>query len=132
LKSFRSYFPHLFRFLPILADFGKFPSHRFSHSVVPFFIYLSFNPPHNQSHNMIDFRLIQSPALLYCMPLLNAPPATCGCRMLSNENRMTPHRCLSTIIFWKIRCNSRVYKLECMVFDGFDTFGDNVISVFLC
>jgi hypothetical protein len=41
-------FLHLFRFLPILADFGKFFSHRFSHSQSHLFIYLTINSSDNQ------------------------------------------------------------------------------------
>ena len=52
--------------------------------------------------------------------------------MLSNENRMPSHRCLFAVILGKIRRNPGIYKLKCVVFDGFETFGGYVISVFLC
>jgi hypothetical protein len=51
--------------------------------------------------------------------------------MLGNEYRMPSHRRLFAIIFWKIRCNPGVYKLKCVLFDGFVAFGGNVISIFL-
>jgi hypothetical protein len=51
--------------------------------------------------------------------------------MLSDEYRMPPHRRLFAVIFWKIRRNSGIYKLMCVIFDGFKTFGGDVISVFL-
>ena len=68
--------PHFFWFFPILVDFGKFFSHRFSHSFPPSIIKLSPNSYPNQSHNIIHFRIIQRPALLDSRPLLNAFPAT--------------------------------------------------------
>jgi len=55
----------------------------------------------NQGHNIIDLRFIQRPALLDSMPPLNTSPATFGGGMLSDENRMPSHRCLSTTIFFK-------------------------------
>jgi hypothetical protein len=51
--------------------------------------------------------------------------------MLSDEHRMPSHWRLFTIILWKIRGNSGIYKLICVLFDGFKTFGGYVISVFL-
>ena len=47
------------------------------------------------------------------------------------EYRMPSHRCFITIILGKIRGNPGIYKLEYMLFDGFETFGDDVISIFL-
>jgi hypothetical protein len=96
-----------------------------------FSLKLPLNPPHNQRHNKIELRIIQRPALLDSMPLLNAFPATCGSCMLRNEHWMPSHRCLFPIILWKFRGNPGIYKLEGVLFDGFETFGGNVISIFL-
>jgi len=52
--------------------------------------------------------------------------------MLGNEYRMSFHRCLFAVIFRKIGGNSRIHKLKCMRFDGFETFGGNVIAILLC
>ena len=57
-------FLHLFRFLPILADFGKFFSHRFSHSWSHLFIYLMINSSDNQRPiNCNSFSLNTAPFL---------------------------------------------------------------------
>jgi len=40
------------------------------------------------------------------MPFLNTAPATSGCGMLSNENRMPSHWRLFFIVFWKLGRNS--------------------------
>ncbi len=77
-------------------------------------------------------RTSADPALLDSVPLLNASSATDGSCMLGNKYRMPSHRCLFTIIFWKIRRNPGIYKFKCVLFDSFKTFGGNVISVFLC
>jgi proteasome lid subunit RPN8/RPN11 len=61
---------------------------------------------------------------------LNAFSATGGGCILSDEDRMSSHRCLFAIILWKIRRNPGIYKFKCVFFDGFETFGGNVISVF--
>jgi hypothetical protein len=64
------------------------------------------------------------------MPLLDTSSATGGSCMLGNEYRMPSHRCLLAIISGKIRGNPGIYKLKCVLFDGFETFGGYVISVF--
>jgi hypothetical protein len=64
------------------------------------------------------------------MPLLNAFPATGGGGMLGNKNWMPSHRCLFAIIHREIRCNPGIYKLKRMLFDGWKTFGGNVITIF--
>jgi len=65
------------------------------------------------------------------MPLLNAFPASGGGGMLCYENRMPSHWGLFAIIFWKSGRNPGVYKLKGVLFDSFETFGGNVISIFL-
>jgi len=49
--------------------------------------------------------------------------------MLCDENRMTSHRRLFTVILGKIGNNPGIYKLKCVLFDGFETFGGNVLSI---
>jgi hypothetical protein len=92
---------------------------------------LFVDPFHNQSHNKINLSLTQRPSLPDTMPFLDTFSATCGGGMLSNEYWMIFHRRLLAIIFRKSGGNPGVYKLVCVVFDGFETFGCNVISVFL-
>jgi len=65
------------------------------------------------------------------MPLLNAFPATGSGGMLGDENRMPSHRRLFSIILRKIRRNPGIYKLKGVFLDSFETFGGNVISIFL-
>jgi hypothetical protein len=65
------------------------------------------------------------------MPFLNTFPTTGGGSVLSDEYWMSFHRRLLAIVFRKCRSNPGVYKLICVVSDGFETFGGNVISVFL-
>ena len=91
---------------------------------------LPFNPSHNQRHNKNDLLFILRPALLDSMPLLNASSATGGSCVLGNENRMTYHWRLFAVVFRKIGSNPGIYKLICVIFDGFETFGGNVVSVF--
>ncbi len=50
--------------------------------------------------------------------------------MLSDEDRMPSHRCLFAIIFWKRGRYPGIYKLIGVLFDGFKTFGGDVIPVF--
>jgi hypothetical protein len=88
------------------------------------------NPTHNQRDNISDLRIIQRPALFDSMPLLNAPPATGGGGMLGDEKRMPSHRGLFSVILGKIKGNPGIYKLKCVLFDGFETFGGNLIPVF--
>ena len=64
------------------------------------------------------------------MPLLSASATTGRGGMLGNEDGMTSHRCLFAVIFWKLRRDSRIHKLKSMRFDGFNTFGGDVIAVF--
>jgi len=52
-----------------------------------------------------------------------------GC-VLGDENRMPPHRCLLAIVLWSGRCNPGIYKLVCVIFDGFEAFGGDVIPIF--
>ena len=52
--------------------------------------------------------------------------------MLGDEHRMPTHRCLFAVILGEIRHNPGMYKLKCVVLDGFKTFGCNVIAIFLC
>jgi hypothetical protein len=65
------------------------------------------------------------------MPFLYTSPATGGSCMLNDENRMTSHRCLFAVISWISRRNPGFYELICVIFDGFETFGGDVITVFL-
>ena len=51
--------------------------------------------------------------------------------MLGNEDRMVFHWCLSAIIFGKSGRNPGIYKLKGMFRDSFETFGGDVIPVFL-
>ena len=51
--------------------------------------------------------------------------------MLCDKNRMPSHWGLFAIILWKIRGNPGIYKLKGVFLDDFETFGDDVISVFL-
>ena len=51
--------------------------------------------------------------------------------MLCYEDRMVFHRCLFTVIFRKSGRNPGIYKLKGMFPDSFDTFGGDVIPVFL-
>ena len=92
---------------------------------------LSLNPPHNQRHQKINFSLTQRPALLYSMPFWNTTPATGSGWMLCYEDRMVFHRCLFAVIFRKSGRDSGNYKLKGMFLDSFETFGGDVISIFL-
>jgi hypothetical protein len=65
------------------------------------------------------------------MALRNTPPATGGGGMLRDEHRMSPHKILFTIILGKIRGNPGIYKLKHVLFDYFETFGGDVVLVFL-
>jgi hypothetical protein len=49
-----------------------------------FHINLSLYPSHHQTHNQINFLIIQNFALLYPMPFLNTTPATGGGGVLPN------------------------------------------------
>ena len=51
--------------------------------------------------------------------------------MLSDEDRVPSHRCLFTIILWEIKGKPGIYKLKCMLFDGFETFCGYVFTIFL-
>ena len=51
--------------------------------------------------------------------------------MLRYEDRMIFHRCLLAVIFGKSGSNPGFYKLKGMFLDIFETFGGDVISVFL-
>ena len=62
---------------------------------------------------------------------LKRTPATVGGCVVINENRMPSHWGLFAIIFWKSGRNPGVYKLKGVLFDSFETFGGNVISIFL-
>ena len=44
---------------------------------------------------------------------------------------MVFHRCLLAVIFRESGRNSGIYELKSMFFDSFETFGGDVISVFL-
>jgi len=96
-----------------------------------FIIQLPTNPSHNQPDKKFDLPFIQRPAFFDAMPLLNAFPATSCCRMLSDEYRMPSHRGLFAIILRKVGRNPGIYKLKRVFFDGFKTFGGNIVSVFL-
>ena len=60
-----------------------------------------------------------------------AAPATGGGCVLGEENRMVFHRCLLAVIFRESGRNSGIYELKGMFFDSFETFGGDVIPVFL-
>ena len=51
--------------------------------------------------------------------------------MLCYEDRMVFHRRLFTVIFRKSGRNPGINKLKGMFLDSFETFGGDVISVFL-
>jgi hypothetical protein len=63
---------------------------------------------------------------------LKYTPATGGGCELDDENRMPSHRGLLSVILGEIRGIPGINKLKRMRFDGFETFGSYVISVFLC
>ncbi|MCJ7538675.1 MAG: hypothetical protein MUO88_03320, partial [Desulfobacterales bacterium] len=70
-------------------------------------------------------------ALPYPMPFLNTTPATGGGGMLSNENRMTFHRCLFTIVFRVLWSNSCFNKINSVLPDCIDTFILDILPVFI-
>jgi hypothetical protein len=111
--------------VPILLALKAFISDQLSYS------YLPLNPSHIQSHNKIDLLRIQRPPLPDTMPFLDTFPTTGGGSVLSDEYWMPFHRCLLAIIFRKSWRNPGVYESIGVVFDGFETFGGDVISVFL-
>ena len=116
----------------ICHRFASWPQYFFKLNALSFF-YVPLNPPHNQSHNKINLSLTQRPPLPDTMPFLDTFPTTCGGSVLSDEYWMPFHWRLFAIVFRirKCRSNPGVYKLICVVSDGFETFGVNVISVFL-
>jgi hypothetical protein len=63
------------------------------------------------------------------MPFLSTFPTTDGSCMLSNENRMPSHRSLFAVIFGKSGRNPGIYKLICVIFNGFETFGGNITGL---
>jgi hypothetical protein len=65
------------------------------------------------------------------MPLLDTTSTKCGGGMLSDENWMPSHRCVFAVILWKIMSNPFIYELKRVLFDCFETFGGNLIPVFL-
>jgi hypothetical protein len=65
------------------------------------------------------------------VPFLNTFSTTGGGSVLRDEYWMAFHWCLLAIIFRKSRRNPGIYKLISVVSDGFETFGGNVVSVFL-
>jgi hypothetical protein len=66
------------------------------------------------------------------MPLLNAfPAAGGGSIMLRDKYRMPPHWRLFTIILRILSSDPGIYKLICVFFDGFETFGGDIVSIFL-
>jgi hypothetical protein len=64
------------------------------------------------------------------MPFLNTTPATGGGGMLSNENRMTFHRCLFTVILRILRRYSGFNKINSVLPDCIDTFVSDILPVF--
>ena len=96
-----------------------------------FFLKLPLNPHHNQRHNRFHLHLIQSPILLNSMPLLDTTSTTCVCDIQRFEHRISFYRCLFPIILWKIMSNPFIYELKRVLFDCFETFGGNLIPVFL-
>ena len=111
--------------MPILLALKAFIKDQLS------FSYLPLNPPQNQSHNKINLGLTQRPPLPDTMPFLNTFPTTGGGSVLSDEYWMPFHWRLLAIIFRKCGSNPGVYELISVVFDCFETFGGNVISVIL-
>ena len=51
--------------------------------------------------------------------------------MLCDEPRVPSHLRLFTVIFGVIRCNPGFNKLKDVLFDGFETFGGDVNTIFL-
>jgi len=51
--------------------------------------------------------------------------------MLGNKYWMPSHRRLLAIILRKVGRNPGIYKLKCMLFDGFETFCGYVFTIFL-
>ena len=96
-----------------------------------FSLNLSLNPSHNHPDNINNLHFIHHPTLLNAMPLLDTSSATGGGCMLGNEYRMPSHPCLFAVILGKIRRNSGIYELICVLYDGFKTFGGYLIPVFL-
>jgi hypothetical protein len=108
---------------------SKFPL--LSEGSLPFFVDLPLNPSHNQHHNKIELLRIQRPPLPDTMPFLNTFPTTGSGSVLSDEYWMPFQWCLLAIVFRKCGSNPGIYKLVRVVSDGFESFGGNVISVFL-
>jgi hypothetical protein len=50
--------------------------------------------------------------------------------MLCDKYRMSSHWCLFAVILGKIRGNPGMYLLICVIFDGFEAFGGDLISIF--
>ena len=63
------------------------------------------------------------------MPLLNTTPATSCCGMLSNENRVTSHWSLFTIVFRILRSYSGFNEIDSVLPDCIDTFISDILSI---
>ena len=63
------------------------------------------------------------------MPFLNTTPAAGGGGMLANENRMTFHRCLFTVILWILRCYSGFNEIDGVLPDSIDTFISDILFI---
>ncbi len=60
---------------------------------------------------------MQCPALFDSMPFWDATPAARGGGMLGDEYRMGSEWGLFAVLFGKIRRNSSIHKLICVLFD---------------
>ena len=49
--------------------------------------------------------------------------------MLGDEDRVPPHGGLFAVIFRKIGRNSGIYKVKCVVSDGFEASGSGAVSI---
>ena len=50
--------------------------------------------------------------------------------MLGDKCRITSHWCLFAVILRILSSDPGIYELKCVLFDGFETFGSNVITTF--
>ena len=87
-------------------------------------------PSHKKPHYPLLFICGKLPSLGHTIPLFKAPPAAAGAGVLSDKNRVSPHRGLLPVIWYHRRSKAARHKIGAVPPYGLHTFFINIANVF--
>lgn len=87
-------------------------------------------PSHKKPHYPLLFISGERPSFRHPIPLFQAPPAAAGAGVLSDKNRVSPHRGLLPVIWYHRRSKAARHKIGTVPPYGLHTLFVNITNVF--